>query len=252
MKSPFFILLALVAAACSSAGNEDAARPPANTYTLVFLDKTQSVNPNDSFVNGKYSAALKNLVDNNIRGEGDELEVYFIHENTAKARAMSVRSRTAREDTRGLSPTDLEAASNLYTLSIQRERQAVHSALLQKLMEENRSASNAETDVRAAVQVMATALGNHPRVSAWFFSDMVESRRNGRDFHSRPPQNADQARAWADEDAAAYQDVSLAGADIRVVLPFAPTSSSRVNNPNVTVYWKTFFEALGANSVREE
>ncbi|MCD8540123.1 MAG: hypothetical protein LRY55_10405, partial [Leadbetterella sp.] len=195
---------------------------------------------------------LKNLVDQNIRTEGDILEVYFIHENTSKARALTVRSRTAKEDTEGLSPTDREAAANTYDLSIKKERQMIYSALLQKFMESNTSASNSETNISAGVPVIAAALGTHTDVRAWFFSDMVESMRSGRDFHSRAPKGQEEAAAWAKEDAARYKNHRLSGAEIHVILPFSPNSSSKVNNPYVTEYWKTFFNELGAGRVTEE
>ncbi len=236
-------------AACSSSENEQESLTPA--YTLVFLDKTQSVNPNDSFVRNKYAAALKTLVEENIRTEGDQLEVYFIHENTSKARAMTVRSRTLREDTRGLSSTDIEAAQNAYEISIRKEREVIYQALLQKLMEANTSSSNTETHVSAAVPVIASALESGAQVQAWFFSDMVESRRTGRNFHTKPPQNAEQATAWAKEDAAAYSATPLTGAEVRVILPFPPNSSSKVNNPHVSTYWNTFFAELNAGRVVE-
>lgn len=253
MRKTFILLLVgALLAACSETKKDETHQPPANTYTLVFLDKTQSVNPNDNFVKTKYASAIKSLVDRNIRTEGDMLEVYFIHENTSKARALTIRSRTAMEDTNGLSPTDLEAASNAYELSIKKERQMIYNALMQKFMELNTSASNSETNISAGVPVIAAALETHPEVKAWFFSDMVESMRSGRDFHTRPPQSGEQAITWAKEDAARYKSHNLAGADIRVILPFSPNSSSKVNNPNVTEYWKAFFGELGAGRVAEE
>lgn len=253
MRKTFILLLTTaLLGACSETKKDHTDLPPANTYALVFLDKTQSVNPNDNFVKTKYASAIKTLVDRNIRIEGDVLEVYFIHENTSKARALTIRSRTAKEDTNGLSPTDLEAAGNAYDLSIQKERQMIYNALMQKFMESNTSASNSETNIGASIPVIAAALETHPDVKAYFFSDMVESMRSGRDFHTRAPQSQEQAIAWAKEDAARYKSHNLSGAEIRVILPFSPNSSSKINNPNVTEYWKTFFGELGAGRVTEE
>jgi hypothetical protein len=36
-----------------------------------------------------------------------------------------------------------------------------------------------------------------------------------------------------------------------MILPFPPSSSLKENNPSVTDYWKTYFESLGANQVKE-
>jgi len=252
MKKSFFLLTILFLAACSETRKDQAEQPASPIYTLVFLDKTRSVDPNDNFVKTKYAAAIKKLVDRNIRTEGDVLEVYFIHENTSKARAMTIRSRTVKEDTEGLSPTDREAADNAYDLSIKKERQVIYNALMQKFMEPNTSASNSETNISASVPVISAALETSPDVHAYFFSDMVESMRSGRDFHSRAPQSPEQALTWAKEDAGRYASHHLNGAEVHVILPFSPNSSSRINNPNVTEYWKTFFGALGAGKVTEE
>src|SRR5690606_31434278 len=133
--------------------------------------------------------------------------------------------------------TDIEAAQNAYEISIRKEREVIYQALLQKLMEANTSSSNTETHVSAAVPVIASALESGAQVQAWVISDMVESRRTGRNFHTKPPQNAEQATAWAKEDAAAYSATPLTGAEVRVILPFPPNSSSKVNNPHVSTYW---------------
>lgn len=221
-----------------------------NSYTLVFFDKTQSVNPQDPFVRGKYSAALQQLIDKNINTEGDILEVYYIHENTSKSKALTIKSRTTKEDVAGLSPTDQEAAQNAYDLSIKKERQMIHQALMQKFIETNTSSSNAETNVSASTAVIASATAQLPNVHAYFFSDMVESLKKGRDFHKTPPTSTSEADTWANADKSAHP--SLAGAHIQIYLPFSPNSSSKINNPNVSEYWKQFFQGLGAASVNEE
>jgi hypothetical protein len=250
MKKAFGLLLTILCMWSCSDKTENQTETK-NTYTLVFFDKTQSVNPNDEFVKNKYSSAIRELVDKNINTEGDILEVYYIHENTSKARALSIKSRTAKEDTQGMSPTDLEAANNAYDLSIKKERQIIYNALMQKLMESNTSASNSETNISATVPVISTAFDTYGKVKAFFFSDMVESLKAGRDFHRMAPISHNQAETWAKEDSKKYSAYNLMNADVSIILPFSPNTSSKVNNPNVTDYWRIFFEELGARKVNE-
>lgn len=250
-KALVLLLTTLCIWSCSDKTEDQTDTKPKNTYTLVFFDKTQSVDPNNEFVKGKYSAAIRELVDKNINTEGDILEVYYIHENTSKARALSIKSRTAKDDTEGLSPTDLEAANNAYDMSIKKERQIIYNALIEKLMESNSSASNSETNVSASVPVISSAFDTYPNVKVYFFSDMVESMKSGRDFHRMAPISHDQAEAWAKEDAGKYKSYNLMNADVSIILPFSPNTSSKINNPNVTDYWTIFFEELGARKVNE-
>jgi hypothetical protein len=44
---------------------------------------------------------------------------------------------------------------------------------------------------------------------------------------------------------------NLTNAQISIILPFSPNSSSKENNPNVSDYWKVYFEALGVSGVKE-
>ena len=103
-----FSLLALTFTSCSFFEKEKKAIPDANVHTLVFIDKTQSVNVNRVFVNDKYKQILSDLIEQNVQRKGDKLEVYFIHENTQKARALSLTCRTEVENTETMSATDRE------------------------------------------------------------------------------------------------------------------------------------------------
>lgn len=246
-KAIFFLCLVLLG--CDDSKEETSA-PVVNTYSLVFIDKTQSVNPNDPFVKAKYSAALQMLVEDNIKNAGDQIDLYYIHENTSKAKVLSIISRTEKEDQTKMSPTDKEASDNAYHLSIKKERQIITQALMQKFLETNTSSSNAETHVTGSVPVISEALKSKPSVQVYYFSDMVESKKGGRDFHIKPPASADEAVVWAREDMGDYEPIG--GAKIHIILPFSPNSSSKINNPNVSAYWKRFFDELGANPIKEE
>jgi hypothetical protein len=247
-----FLLLAFVASSCGFfTDNTAGGKKKAAIHTLVFFDKTASVNTANAFVQNKYAAALKSLISENINQEGDVLEVYFIHENTAKSRSLVMKSRTEYPDPAGLNATDLEAAKSTYDIDIDRERKRIFQNVLQKMLEKNESASNIETNISGSVPVLAKALEGGDDLKVYYFSDMVESIKTGRDFHKTSPISVDQATEWAKADAQEYKLYNLSGAEIKWILPFEPNSTSKINNPNVGDYWKAFFEKLGAGLVEE-
>ena len=225
--------------------------PLKNTHTILFFDKTQSVDITNAFVKNKYESALKNLIDQNINTEGDVLEIYYIHENTAKSKCLSMVARTEKENSEGLNVTDLEAAETNYKMSILKERKMMLAMAIQKLSEKNTGTSNLETNVSASVPVLSAALESKKSVMAYYFSDMIESVKAGRDFHKMAPISHDQAQDWATKDVESKKLFNLTNATITMILPFEPTSSSKENNPNVTDYWKVYFEALGIKQISE-
>jgi hypothetical protein len=222
-----------------------------SNHILVFFDKTQSVNLDDAFVRNKYQSALKSLIKQNIQSEGDIFEIYYIHENTTKAKVLSLSVRTEKENSEGLNATDLEAAQTNYEMSIGKEQSMILDLATQKMLEKNTGASNLETNISGSIQLLSEALNDNAVVKAFYFSDMVESLKNGRDFHKTAPISHDQAQEWAKADAEKYTLYSLTNAQISIILPFSPNSSTKENNPNITDYWKTYFDSLGALKVDE-
>ncbi len=222
-------------------------------HTLVFMDKTQSVNVNKSFVAQKYQQILSDLVEQNIRQKGDKLEVYFIHENTQKARALSLTCRTEVEDISHMNATDREAAQTTADLTLQRERIVFLRQLIAKLGIQNIGTSQRYTDIWASLPVINKAAETGAEVKVYYLSDMIESMKgaNRRDFHIHPPQDNAQAESWAKADAKQMQQYALNAAEIKIALPFEPTSSTKENNPNVSQYWNTLLQELGAGTVDE-
>ena len=246
----FFLLFLLSCGDKKTHKAENKLKGP-NTHAIIFLDKTQSVDVSNAFVAQKYQQAITSLIDENINKTGDRLEIYYIHENTSKARCLSLISRTEYENTDGMNATDLEAAETNYKLSIAKERGIFTKQALNRLMTTNNGASNKETNISASIPIIAQAGESGDVVKVYFLSDMVESIKAGRDFHIHPPKDAAEAENWAKADAEKLQNYSLTSPDITMILPFEPTSSSKENNPNVTSYWKILFETLGAGSINE-
>ncbi|MFY7912189.1 MAG: hypothetical protein ACOVO2_21670 [Emticicia sp.] len=259
MKKPnvfyFLISLSLIAllASCGekkAQKTENKADSPA-IHTLIFIDKTASVDVSKPFVAQKYQQALNSIIEENVRKSGDKFEIYYIHENTAKGRCLSLTCRTEMEDTEGMNATDLEAIKTSYDLSIRKERTFVTKQALARLNATNDNASNRETNILASIPVIAKASESGAVVKVYYLSDMVESVKNGRDFQVKPPKDNSEAEEWAKIDAEKYKDLALNGPDVSMILPFEPMSSIKENNPTITLYWSKLFENLGVMNVQE-
>lgn len=248
------LFLAFIALTACSSDKDKPAKADEPTYTLIFLDKTRSVNIDVSFVRQKYQQALTDIVEQNIRQKGDRLAVYFVHENTAKARALNLTTRTEREDVSAASPTDREAAETEFSLALNREKTTIRQRVLQQLVAQNTGASNQQTDIWASLPVIEKANETGATVKVYYLSDMVESVKgpDRRDFHVRPPNGDTQADEWARADAKQLKRYTLGSPDITIILPFEPNASVRENNPAVTQYWQTLFTELGVGMVTEE
>lgn len=223
--------------------------------TLVFLDKSLSVNANKAFVTQKYTKAINELVQSGIQNAGDEVEVWLLHENTAKGKALELTARSEMGSTEGMSLTDIEAAKTTYDLSLQKERTGFAKQIVDQLEIPNDSKSNQQTDIRASLDAINQKVSEGYSVKAYFFSDMVESMKEAgrRDFHRTPPASSTEAELWAKSDAKTIlgKYPNLPKASIRMVLPFEPTASSKINNPAISEYWKVLFKELGVGSVEE-
>ena len=228
--------------------------PEAPIHTIVFLDKTQSVDVNKSFVQEKYRQALAEIVEQNMTNKGDKLDVYFIHENTSKAKALSLTVRSEKEGLENANATDREAIETAFQMSLQREKGIFLRQAMTKLMQQNSGASNQATNIWASLPVVAKAAEDGAQVRVYYFSDMVESVKgaNRRDFHTNPPADDAQAETWAKEDVKQLEQYAIGGPEVTVITPFEPTASTRENNPHVTHYWQTLFQELGGVSMEEK
>ncbi|MPR34450.1 hypothetical protein [Salmonirosea aquatica] len=253
---PLFVLLVLacLVSACNFFTTEQTTTlPDAPVHTLIFLDKTQSVNVNQNFVQAKYRQALNELVVNNMKNKGDKLEVYFIHENTSKARALSLTVHSEKEGLENANATDREAIETAFQMALQREQGVFLRQVLSKLNQQNTGTSNQATDIWASLPIIAKAAQDGAQVRVYYFSDMIESVKGSdrRDFHHLPPVDDAQAEAWAKADAKKMEQYALGTPEVTVVSPFEPTASTKENNPHVATYWQTLFQELGAMSVEE-
>lgn len=245
-----FILVSWLIAAC---GSEQPPQmppvPPPVNYTLIFIDKTVSVNTDDDFVRNKYDKALEMLVQHGIQKKGDKVEVYFLHENTARGKVFSYTCRAAMPDTTAMNPTDVAMAKSNYALMLRKEQSKVLKRCLQALDMPNENYSKLYTDLWASLHIIDKRRARLPidaRVRVCYLSDMVESMPGSgrRDFFKKPPYSQKQAIQYAEEDLQQFAALDLADIEVFYVLPFSPTTPASQNNPWIITYWETIFQGL--------
>ncbi len=253
MKLTCIVILLVLFGSCTSNKDKESNLTFQPKTTLIFIDKSISVDVNKLYISNKFQLALTNIIEENITNTGDKLEMYYIHENTSKARCFSFTCRTPKEETNGMSETDKEASRTNYELLIRKERSYVFQQAKKHLMAENTNRSNLQTDIWATFQIMDKEIKSNNTVKAYYFSDMVESMNgeNRRDFHIKPPNNEEEAYKWAKVDAERMTNLDLSVAQITMILPFDPMSSSKENSPYITHYWNTLFTKLGVQEVVE-
>lgn len=255
MKSICIVTLVLLLGSCTSKNAENTSNSSvlSKNTTLIFVDKSISVDVNKSYISNKFKQALTKIVEENIKKADDKLEMYYIHENTAKAHCFTVISRTSQENTAGMNETDKEATNTNYDLSIRKERLYILQQASKYLMAQNTNRSNLQTDIWASLPIIAKESKEKATVKVYYFSDMVESMNglNRRDFHVRPPKSNEEANQWAENDADRMKDLALNISEITMILPFEPMSSSKENSPYVTEYWQKLFKKLGTQNIIE-
>jgi hypothetical protein len=248
----FLIPASSLVLSCSDAGKKYEDVEEAKTCSMIFIDKSVSVNVNKKFVNEKYTKVINQLIDENVKGKGDKIEVYFVHENTAKGKAIEVTSRTEKGDAEGASSTDSEAISTEYNMSMDKERSVFKKIVFAQLASQNTSSSKNSTDILAALPLIDKAIAKGYTVKAYFLSDMVESMKaeGRRDFHTNPPVDDAAAVGWAREDADGLKTTlpNIGLAQIFIAKPFEPTASRKKNNPAISTYWQRLFLELGVTS----
>lgn len=249
----FAFVLLLFLAACSDKKERPATAADEPSYTVFFIDKSLS-NSSLEGARATYERVIREAITDNVHQKGDKVVVYFIHDNTAKARALSLTARTPLPEADGASPTDREAAQSDYELQLTREQATLQRQVLAKLDQANTDKSNQHTDIWGSLDVLARADESGRQVRAYYLSDMVESMSgpDRRDFHKTPPASNEQADDWAKADAKKLgEQYAIGSPNIQLVLPFAATASAKENNPTVTRYWHTLLEAMGAQEVTE-
>jgi hypothetical protein len=244
-----FFISSLLACGGNDNGEQTVLDSP--TCTMIFMDKSVSVNVNKKFINEKYTKVINDLIEQHVNKKGDKVDVFFIHENTGQGKALEITCQTEMGDQSSANATDSEAIKTEYDMSIQKERAIFRQQILKKLQTQNASSSKNNTDIWATLPIIDKKVAQGFNVKVYYLSDMVESMRapNRRDFHVNPPDDDAAAVGWAREDVLKFKNdlPNIRNAQIFIVKPFEPTATTRQNSPSIAIYWQRLFMELGVS-----
>lgn len=246
------LALVLLICSCQTKSAEDTLSKSTSTQHIVlFLDKSASFGLDTAFITQKYQEQIRLLLQSHIQKAGDRIEVFYVHDNTLKGKCLDLVAKTPQVDTQTLNPTDVESAQLDFDLQIGKERLKFEKKILEVLHLPNSDLSNQMTDLGATLSLLNERNTGDVSLTSYYFSDMLESTRNGLNFHKKKPTTPEEAKSWATGEAEKYKDINLQGVAIIMILPFNPMTNSKKNDPYITLFWTTLFENLGALSVEE-
>lgn len=258
--SSFVFLIACLPAPPENDTNYCLEGNKANTHLMIFMDKTLSVQPDETQIK-TFQTKLNELIKEEMSIKGDRTYGLFIHGNTLGVSPFfdDTFKESCPQGLSKLGGFDREAKISEYTGARSLFRRNCNDALNRSLQTINPDNTKNETDLWGCLEAMskffaAAQTGEEEKI-AIFISDMVESSRgsNRRDFHRKPPASKAEAENMAVADAQwiienlAVSKKNLEGTTIRI---WAPVSTTEANSFQfLKYYWERLFEEFGIDQV---
>mgnify|MGYP005843662477 CR=1 FL=1 len=260
MTWKFSVGLALAAALAGCGGGdaeknkEESVEKKANVAILLF-DKSGSNQIDGEAVKKAVDEAVEGMV---IRPKGESGKVLFCHGQNM-IYCGTIDGMTIN---RGLMPLHweleqfcrVECDDNRPTSECNVKEREMNARILRRKTELDSlvwayrmepPSDKATTDVLSALVLVATEVGKetYGRKTMHIFSDMLAEAKNGRNFDKTPPNDAAEARRWAQEDWAALKNqYGLKEAGFRGMRVVCHTPKTVKNLQKVALYWRHLFE----------
>lgn len=260
LRQRWIFIFALLFFACngSETGTSGIEVDPASsgrTVTLVFLDKTMSLN--DESVLSKFQKTVREQL-YNLLGEHDHgVFVHFVHAETASAQAIVSQKISApfltEKDVEGKGEITIQEMKDERTDKINKQRIDALNDVDASFSLVNTEDTRLQTDLWATLEIMSrtfTGTDARDRKHVIFVSDMEESMKKGnrRDFTKKAPADKAEAESWAQEDLEAIQELYkvqpdvLAGTQVTIYLPKEAAEASQFQT--IRYYWEALFDAF--------
>lgn len=227
---------------------------PGQNQAIVFFDRSASAR-GTAQSNEDFRDAVQALVDESLVCQDDRASAYLLFANTGTAFYKHYVVQTPAVDLNKVDEIDRDRAQSRWERGMAEERRAAAGLFVTLEQEANvPSAATMHTDIHESLRLIHEAFEQSPTSTTkrvLYLSDMHESMsgEGRRDFDARPPSSREEARAWAETDAARLveQEIlperALEDVEVRVV------RSTLGINPKAGVvrdYWEHLFELLGA------
>ncbi len=230
---------------CSSSQGANTLSEPANTHTLVFIDKSLSIHT-DSLAFKSQEKTLRQLIQKRISHKGDKLKGYFIHSNTGDEPFMYYECNLVCEDTTSGNERSKNEAKSKFEQGLVDDQILQSKELIKAWKEESAKRQVAlATKIWPILEVMSdffekAAPGDSRDV--FIFSDMIHADGKVSLYH---------LNSLADAEAAAHQHATvirtsmkinkknLQGVKVHIKFPAGALEASK--NQVMKYYWEALF-----------
>ncbi len=224
-----------------------------NTHTLIFIDKSASVQVDEETAHQQESALLK-LLHEAVQGKGDRLDGYHIHSNTGDQPFKKHVCQAFLPDTASMDHISKLQAKQTFQGALSNERQTLKKELTEvwKSSSEGRSVAQS-TNIWPILEVMTRFFpdsSSGDKCQVVIFSDMIHADGKGTDL--RKLKNREDAETAARNHAQQLRqslkidEQRLHNVAVHIGFPSGAMEASR--NQLMKYYWEALFNEFGMGS----
>jgi hypothetical protein len=216
------------------------------------LDKSVSVNGQDARLEARVEYALTPILYSKISNTNDYVEVHLIHGESIGAKALLQKTWEETppcEATMG--PDTYRQEEQDYNNRLKKFRNEIKSELLGQLNQQVIGAVVNETDMLGTLEVISDFINNSKpgeKNTVVFFSDMVHSKDEPRDYHEKPIIDLTEAEMCAKKDfewlKTNHKVDPKAFDNLDLKIRFTAGEYDKTQNESMRYYWNALFREV--------
>lgn len=220
--------------------------------SIIFLDKSISVNGQDARMTAGLEETLNPFLESVISNPGDMVEAHFIHGQSIGAKMLFQKIWLEQPPCEAeMGPDSYKQEKEAYQLRLKKYRSAILNDLLDCMHHKINESVVHETDILGTLEIISDFSKDRNAAdpsTILYISDMVHSQKAPRDYLTSPPKDRAESETCAKQDLKWLEtnhkvDASrFENLDIKVW--FTGGNYATTQNEQMRYYWSTLFDNL--------